>query len=541
MRAFASPLSSRRASADSPRPPARAAGRTALWAAGLGSLLLGSLAAAGPVTVAWDAVTASNLAGYKVYYGYESRNYSTSVDAGKATTAALSGLNQAKVYYLAVTAYDTSGQQSPYSNEVTYDLSKIDGDGDGLSDWDELSVYHTDPFRADTDGDGLSDGEEVLNYGTDPNKADTDGDGIGDGVEVKQGSKPLDPKSVPGAGTWTDYSVALKMWSVDDDAIGVMFRYKDSNNYYRFSWDKERSYRRLVKRQGGVFTLLAQDAVPYVPGKAYQVKIVAKRTTLEVWIDGARIFSVADTSFAGGAIALYTWADQGGYFDDVVVTDLNTNTVLLSDNFNDGNFTGWTIVDEGTSSGPSKWAVVNGALAQQANIYGGSTAGTELSKLGTYAIYRSPVQNLQSLIPQAQMRVASVDSEELTGENGDADNVLDGRPDTFWHTAWYASSPNYPHQLTLWLGKSYTVTGLRYLPRQDASLNGTVAQYSIYVSADGVNWGTAVATGTFAKDNKQKEVNFTGKAGQYVRFVAQSEINGNPWASAAELNVLARQ
>jgi hypothetical protein len=42
-----------------------------------------------------------------------------------------------------------------------------DTDGDGLSDYDEINVYHTSPYLADTDGDGVSDGEEVR-LGTDP-------------------------------------------------------------------------------------------------------------------------------------------------------------------------------------------------------------------------------------------------------------------------------------------------------------------------------------------------------------------------------------
>jgi hypothetical protein len=43
-----------------------------------------------------------------------------------------------------------------------------DTDGDGLSDWDELNVYHTSPYLADTDSDGLADGTEIKNN-TDPN------------------------------------------------------------------------------------------------------------------------------------------------------------------------------------------------------------------------------------------------------------------------------------------------------------------------------------------------------------------------------------
>ncbi len=71
--------------------------------------------------------------------------------------------------------------------------SKVDSDGDGLTDYQEVHVYHTDPHNADTDGDGLYDGEEVNTFHTDPLKADTDGDGYSDGQEVKNGFNPLGP------------------------------------------------------------------------------------------------------------------------------------------------------------------------------------------------------------------------------------------------------------------------------------------------------------------------------------------------------------
>ena len=164
-------------------------------------------------------------------------------------------------------------------------------------------------------------------------------------------------------------------------------RYKDSNNYYRFSWDAQRSYRRLVKRENGVFTLLAEDAVPYVPGQTYKVEIVAQGATLEVRIDGALIFSVTDTSFTQGSIALYTWGNQRSHFDDVLVEDLSTGTVLLLDDFNDGQFTDWTVVDEGNISGPSVWSVEIGTLVQISNLHsGGPSDNADLARLGTFAL-----------------------------------------------------------------------------------------------------------------------------------------------------------
>ena len=61
-----------------------------------------------------------------------------------------------------------------------------------------------------------------------------------------------------------------------------MFRYQDAKNYYRFSLDQERTYRRLVKVNNGVVTLLAEDNVPYVSGQTYQVTVKAQGSSLEV-------------------------------------------------------------------------------------------------------------------------------------------------------------------------------------------------------------------------------------------------------------------
>jgi len=118
---------------------------------------------------------------------------------------------------------------------------------------------------------------------------------------------------------WTDYQADLTIRSQDDDAIGVMFRYKDSDNYYRFSWDRQQGYRRLVKKQAGVVSLLCEDSVPYVVGRTYQLGITAQYTFLTVSIDGLPIFSVIDDAVASGSIALYTWGNAGSYFDDVLV------------------------------------------------------------------------------------------------------------------------------------------------------------------------------------------------------------------------------
>jgi hypothetical protein len=75
-------------------------------------------------------------------------------------------------------------------NDLGMDM-ELDSDLDGLTDYEEINIYGTDPFNSDTDGDGLTDYEEINIYGTDPLKSDTDGDSYPDGEEVLNGYNPL--------------------------------------------------------------------------------------------------------------------------------------------------------------------------------------------------------------------------------------------------------------------------------------------------------------------------------------------------------------
>jgi len=159
--------------------------------------------------------------------------------------------------------------------------------------------------------------------------------------------------------------------------------------------------------------------------------------------------------------------------------------------------------------------------------------------------------NPGSLIPQTGWSLVSVDSQETSCYNGAATNAFDGNSGTLWHTQFCTSSPPTPHQISINLGASYSLTAFQYLPRQDGSACGWIKDYAFYVSSDGVNWGTAVATGTFNYGNLNTkcpgpgasvpsalQIAFPPTSGQYIRLVALDELHGNPWTSVAELNVL---
>lgn len=139
-------------------------------------------------------------------------------------------------------------------------------------------------------------------------------------------------------------------------------------------------------------------------------------------------------------------------------------------------------------------------------------------------------------LPQAQLRVAAVDSQEALLTNGRSGNVLDGNTATFWHTWYLLTVPAHPHWIDLDLGATHQINRLYYLPRQN-SANGRISGYEVYVSADRNNWGSPVASGTFPNSTAEQTVAIPTTSGRYVRLRALGEVNGERFTSVAELNV----
>jgi hypothetical protein len=74
---------------------------------------------AGGVILQWDPNPEPNVAGYRVYYGLASRSYTSSNDVSAPLTGVtISNLERESKYFFAVTAFDTDGLESDYSDEV---------------------------------------------------------------------------------------------------------------------------------------------------------------------------------------------------------------------------------------------------------------------------------------------------------------------------------------------------------------------------------------------------------------------------------------
>jgi hypothetical protein len=141
--------------------------------------------------------------------------------------------------------------------------------------------------------------------------------------------------------------------------------------------------------------------------------------------------------------------------------------------------------------------------------------------------------------------VFRADSQE---QDSPASNAIDSKADTIWHTRHINASPPPPHWIIFDLGEPpgdvpgrvWSIDGLAYLPRQDGSWRGTIGRYEVAVSMDAQTWSSPVAAGLWIWAIPVEQIlRFPPTPGRYVRLRELREVQGNPWASAAEVGVFA--
>ena len=87
------------------------------------------------------------------------------------------------------------------------------------------------------------------------------------------------------------------------------------------------------------------------------------------------------------------------------------------------------------------------------------------------------------VLSKATWKILWSDSEETSAESGNAENMLDGQPNTHWHSAYSPAPAAYPHRVVIDLGSSQTLGGIRYLPRAgDNKKPGRIKNYRVYLN-----------------------------------------------------------
>ena len=197
---------------------------------------------------------------------------------------------------------------------------------------------------------------------------------------------------------------------------------------------------------------------------------------------------------------------------------------------------------EGDTGGNGKtpalcYRINNGKVQKYAESF-------DLKQGGTVVAWYEGSEDIQTSatfekIEKVPVEVVYVSSEE--GPGGEyGRNLVDGDPNTIWHTMYSITVPKYPHWVDFDCGEEKLIKGFTYLPRQDGSPNGNIKQYKLQLSGDGKTWTEPVSEGSFDATAKEKKVLLKEpQRARFLRFTAVSSQNGADFASGAEFNVLA--
>ena len=144
----------------------------------------------------------------------------------------------------------------------------------------------------------------------------------------------------------------------------------------------------------------------------------------------------------------------------------------------------------------------------------------------------------KGLISATEMKLVHFSSENRANDRR-AIYAIDGNPRTVWHSRFSGELARHPHELVIDLGAVYAVGGFRYLARQDTGWNGAFAETEFFVSESPDTFGDPVAKGTFQKVRTAQDCDCGQPVrGRYVRVRVLSEVNGEPWGSAAEIGIV---
>ncbi len=150
-------------------------------------------------------------------------------------------------------------------------------------------------------------------------------------------------------------------------------------------------------------------------------------------------------------------------------------------------------------------------------------------------------QAIESVVPVdpfVDRRAWKATASSFQRGEGDPQHVLDGDPNTFWHSQYSPAKPGLPHTLTIDMAAPLNVKAVLLTPRADGS-NGRIADYELYLSDDPNHFGAPVLRGKVADVGSLQTLTLPApKRARYLKIIVKSERSGQGLASLAEISVI---
>jgi len=138
---------------------------------------------------------------------------------------------------------------------------------------------------------------------------------------------------------WADFTLEMDVVANDNDGMGIVWRWKDMLNHYRFitMFDSGNSpngrkgpYRLLERRLGDAggaelpfYETLDDVDEAYTQGKEQVWKLEAIGDTFKFYVDGELTLEARDSTYKKeGKIGFLVYAQSGVFFDNLQITDL---------------------------------------------------------------------------------------------------------------------------------------------------------------------------------------------------------------------------
>lgn len=125
--------------------------------------------------------------------------------------------------------------------------------------------------------------------------------------------------------SYKDFMVFVKFRAVSgktDQAGGLVFRYKDNNNYYVLRANALENNVRLYTVINGNRRQIAEKNTKVTSNEWHLLKVICKADKIQCFFNNTKVFEVSDDTFDSGSVGFWTKSDSYTFFDDMVMQEM---------------------------------------------------------------------------------------------------------------------------------------------------------------------------------------------------------------------------
>lgn len=119
--------------------------------------------------------------------------------------------------------------------------------------------------------------------------------------------------------SFDSYILRTNLVYTDDDFIGVVFKYKDQNNFHRFILSSESQTIRLDKKVSGDLISIEEIANREWHQCKFSITLDVSPDSIHVYLDDSKVFSILNEDELPGKIGFVSISNLGSFFDDITL------------------------------------------------------------------------------------------------------------------------------------------------------------------------------------------------------------------------------